>query len=134
MLTQQPDLSCVTFTSAELSMGTILQLPCASFYDAANAKNSYNPIDHVSKVRANLDRDVFVVWADQDIYSPPVNQKEYAEALGKLGHRVHLMEGEAIGVAHHTLDRTGRMVHAWRLKGMDPKEIEERVRSREVKG
>jgi dienelactone hydrolase len=134
VLTRQRNLRCVTLTSAELSMHAILQTSAASHYDGTHAGELYNPIDHVAEVEANTDRDVFVIWSQGDRYSPPENQHAYAQALRALRHKVHVIEGEAVGASRHTLDRTGRTVTAWCLKGIAADEIEVRIRSQEVKG
>lgn len=133
VLTQQPDLSCVALTSAALSMNTIVRLDPQSIYDRASS-SLYNAINHVSEVKPNKDRSIFVIWSEGDKFSPPANQKEYAQALVASGRDVHVLQGEATGSFNHTLDKTGRFAASWCLNGVPPAEVEKRVLSREVKG
>ncbi len=134
VLTQQADLSCVTLTSAELSMRTVFRTPAASQYDVAHAAVLHDPIDHVAEIQRNMDRNLFVVWSEGDQYSPPENQREYVEALREQGHRVNLIEGEAVGASHHTLDHTGRIITALCLNGTSAEEIRDRIQRGRVKG
>ncbi|MBI3451836.1 MAG: hypothetical protein HY057_03205 [Rhodospirillales bacterium] len=133
VLTQQPDLYCVALTSAALSMKTIIRMDPQSIYDTTRA-NLYNPIDHVSEVKPDIRRNVFVIGMEGDKFSPLANQKEYADMLKAQKHAVYFFEGEAAGSYRHTLDRTGRSVTSWCLKGASPAEIEKRVQAGEVKG
>lgn len=133
VMTQQSNLHSVVLTSGALSMRVIVSHDPMSIYDTKTT-GLYDAVAHVAEVAANPGRRLLVIASEGDRFSPPVNQKEYAEALALNGHDVRFMWGEGAGEHRHTLDRTGWAAAAWCLDGVASSEIARRLQAGEVRG
>ncbi|WP_137389076.1 alpha/beta hydrolase family protein [Rhodoligotrophos defluvii] len=135
VVTRRPDIECVALTGASLSMAAI-QNAIDDGTALAQYMNPmfYDPVRHVSEIDANERRRIFVIYDKQDRFVPEVNQKAYADAVREAGHQVWLVEGQAVGSANHTLDRTGRHVAAWCARGVPTDVILDRIKRGEITG
>jgi pimeloyl-ACP methyl ester carboxylesterase len=132
LLTQFPDVECVAFSAACLSLDALRRgSPARSGYDGAG--DIYDPVSHLFKVAMNPDRRLFVIGDEKDKFALFLNLEDYYHAAKALGHNITLVRTEGLG-NNHVLDATGQHVVAWALMGLSTKQIQKKIASKEVVG
>ncbi|WP_128932037.1 alpha/beta hydrolase family protein [Bradyrhizobium zhanjiangense] len=130
LLTKFPDTKCVAFSAACLSLGGLRRAgQIAGGYDYG-APGIYDPIAHLSEVKVDPDRRLFVIGDEKDKGALFLNLVEYYEAAKSAGHDVTLIRSEGLG--NHILDATGQHAVSWCLQGVPTSEIEMRIANKEV--
>ncbi|MGX9148282.1 alpha/beta hydrolase family protein [Mesorhizobium sp. 128a] len=132
LLTQFPDVECVAFSAACLSLDGLRRgSPERSGYDGAG--DIYDPVAHLSKVPMNPNRRLFVIGDEKDKSALFLNLEDYYHTAKSLGHNVTLFRTEGLG-NHHVLDATGQHALAWALRGLSTEQIQKKIANKEIVG
>lgn len=130
LLTQFPEVECVAFTAACLSLEGLKRAGQREGGYDYGVPGIYDPIAHIAKVKLNARRRLFVIGDEDDAAALFPNLVEYYQAGKAAGHKVTFIRSK--GLRNHVLDATGQHTVAWRLQGVSVSEIKRRIANREV--
>lgn len=130
LLTQFPDVQCVAFTAACLSLEGLKRAGQKEGGYDYGAPGIYDPIAHLPELKLNARRRLFVIGDENDKSALFPNLVEYYQAAKSAGHKVTLIR--STGSNNHVLDATGQHAVAWCLHGVSTSEIMRRIANREV--
>ncbi|MBC8641655.1 hypothetical protein IAG25_33050 [Caballeronia sp. EK] len=132
LLTQFPDVECVAFSAACLSLDGLRNGSLTrSGYDGG--PDIYDPVAHLHEVATNHRRRLFIIGDEKDKAALFLNLEHYYQTAKALGHDVTLIRAEGLG-NNHVLDVTGQYIVAWAMQGMSTQEIEQKIALKEVVG
>lgn len=126
LLTMRNDITCAVSTSGVVSVRERSGMHGWSS-DITGYNDYFDPIDHVAKIPANPNRQIFIVGDPRDSNVQSASQKSYAEAVRRAGHKVHLMPSAAGGKSYHALSETGHKVATWCHQKLDAEEIQRKL-------
>lgn len=125
LLGQFPDVACVAFTSACLSLQALKQAGQGQEGYDYGAPGIYDPLTHLPELAVQPGQQLFVIGDEQDESALFANQLAYYEAARQAGHAVALLR--STGRGHHGLDATGQHAVAWYLQGATVADIAARI-------
>jgi hypothetical protein len=109
LLSYRSDVVCAVPTSSVSSpriRWTIKGLP----RDATGYDDSYEPVEHLVRMKMNPKLRVFVLGDPQDLNTPWKSQIVLAEKLASIGVPVEVLEGEGVGLERHGLSASGARI------------------------
>lgn len=132
LLTQFPDVECVAFSAACLSLAALREgSKERSGYDGGD--DTYDPMVHLNEIKIDPRRRLFVIGDERDNEALISNLEDYYRAAKALGHNVTMIRTEGLG-SNHVLDVTGQHVVAWALQGMSTQLIQRKIARKEIVG
>lgn len=139
MLNMRSDIECAVMSSGNVAVWRRIELlnqrsPARSsrgLKDTTGYADSYDPVDHVSRIRPSPPPRIFVLSDRNDTTVPFESQDYYVQQLSKAGLQPTQIILIASGAAHHSLAHKARPALAWCAQGLPDSEIRRRL---EVQG
>jgi dienelactone hydrolase len=111
-----PNLKCAVPAAGALAVKQRYQSKGLS-RDTTGYADSYDPIEHIGQVKAQVDLRLLIVADPQDSNVPFEGIKSFHEKAVQYGIRSVLLEGQGFGAERHGLSNTARYIAAWCLRG-----------------